>query len=554
MRLNGPILLFSLLLLVHGIAYSEQSTITEATGNACMGDDKSKKQTEQAALTDAKKSAVEFASTYITSETEVKNFQLQNDVLTAYANAEVKIIQEMEKSWYKDASYGDCHRVIIKAEIIPNEKAMENLAKNTQFADDPSAPLKVKVWTGKKEYKQGDKVKVYIKGNKPFFARVLHKDASGETLQLLPNPYRNENYFNGGVVYEIPSGNDKFDLEVSPPFGEENISVYASTLPFGDINIETKGAVYQVITPDKDIGTKTRGIKLTNKTGNNAPSMTAAEFVEDKVSIKSVRNESDSLEKAVLNADTEEDLKRGVSQRTEKAPIANKSNTPAKLLKNGWTHDGETPNQKRIVAAARAVALSSTVSGKSSGPSSIGRGHQTDIDDGDGTRMLDAIQRHNKWVRKSGSLTVEQIKKEMRKAFVGSNYEMKQVNDLVDRIVIVYNPKNIPSSEPAVLTYLGIRRQCHEWADYIGGKGETKQIKNIKDVRPGMGLFIPKPNEHAMIITDVLWKDDMPIKFQVAEANYGSGWVNPKGQKPWERTVRNDRIVDTTVGRVGSYE
>jgi len=116
--------------------------------------------------------------------------------------------------------------------------------KRKDVADDPSAPLHVKVWTDKNEYERGDKMRIYIKGNKPFYACVIYKDAAGEMVQLLPNPYRNENYFQGGVVYEIPSGNDKFDLEISPPFGEENISVYASTSPLGDIDLHSQGGVY----------------------------------------------------------------------------------------------------------------------------------------------------------------------------------------------------------------------------------------------------------------------------------------------------------------------
>jgi len=76
-----------------------QSTITDIEGSACMGDDKSRKQTEQAAITDAKRRAVEFTSTYLKSETEVKDFVVEKDLLAAYANAEVKIIQELEKVW-----------------------------------------------------------------------------------------------------------------------------------------------------------------------------------------------------------------------------------------------------------------------------------------------------------------------------------------------------------------------------------------------------------------------------------------------------------------------
>jgi hypothetical protein len=82
--------------LVARLAFASQSTITASEGNACMGDDKSRKQTEQAAVEDAKRKAVEFASTYMKSQTDVKNFVLENDLVSAYARATIKIIQEME--------------------------------------------------------------------------------------------------------------------------------------------------------------------------------------------------------------------------------------------------------------------------------------------------------------------------------------------------------------------------------------------------------------------------------------------------------------------------
>ncbi len=263
-----------------------QSSITEAEGNACMGDDKSRKQTEQAAFTEARKRAVEFTSTRVKSETEVKNFVVEKDLLAAYAHAEVKVIQELEKVWYKDPASGDCCRVKIKAEVIPDEKSMEKLAQNAQFSDDPAAPLKVQSWTDKRTYKKGEKVKVYIRGNKPFYARVLYRDATGETLQILPNPYRQDNYFNGGAVYEIPAGNDRFDLEVSPPFGEESILVYAGTVPLGAIDLESRGAVYQVKTRAQDIGVQTRGVQLTERPAGRLSLPVAAEIFEDKVVVK----------------------------------------------------------------------------------------------------------------------------------------------------------------------------------------------------------------------------------------------------------------------------
>ena len=270
--------------LLENISYSSQSTITEIEEYACMGYDKSRKQTEEEALTNAKRKAVEYASTYIKSETRVKDFQLEKDLIEAYANATVKIIQELERTWYRDSSSGDCFRIKIKAEVLPDEKAMTKIAREKGSADDPSAPLNVQVWTDKKEYGKGEKIKIYVKGNKPFYARVAYKDAQGKILQLLPNPFRKDNYFNGGVVYEFPSGNDRFELEVTPPFGEEGIIVYAGTNPLGEIDLKTSGSVYEVKTKQQDIGIKTRAVTIRPKEG--APGSGASEFFEGKATLK----------------------------------------------------------------------------------------------------------------------------------------------------------------------------------------------------------------------------------------------------------------------------
>lgn len=266
--------------------YAAQSTIKIAEGSACMGDDKSRKQTETAAAAEAKRNAVESVLTYVSSATEVKNFELQKDLVSAYANATVSVIETLEKSWYKDPAQGDCYKIKLKVEVIPDEKAMKKANEKASDAalDDPSLPLAVKVWTDKASYHAGEKIKIYLKGNKPFFARVIYRDAAKSSLQLLPNPYRQDNYFQGGVIYEIPSGNDKFELEVNPPFGEENIMVYASVSELGDLNLKEEGSVYSVKTKSKDIGIKTRGVKIT--TGGQGNAAQAAEFSEGKVVVK----------------------------------------------------------------------------------------------------------------------------------------------------------------------------------------------------------------------------------------------------------------------------
>jgi hypothetical protein len=262
--------------------WAASSTLVDVDGNACMGDDKSRKQTEQAAMTDAKRNAAERAMTYLKSETQVKDFIVGTDLVNAYALATVKVLQELEKSWFRDARAGDCYRIRIRAEVVPDEKTLQKAAQATALAADPAAPLQVKLWTDRQTYRQGDKVKIYLKGNKPFHARVIYRDARGDTVQLLPNPYRRDAYFHGGTIYEIPSGTDRFDLEVSPPFGEENIVVYASTAELGSIETRAEGGVYRVTTSAQDMGVKVRGIAITDKQGKAA----AAEFSEEKQTIR----------------------------------------------------------------------------------------------------------------------------------------------------------------------------------------------------------------------------------------------------------------------------
>jgi len=65
---------------------------------------------------------------------------------------------------------------------------------------------------------------------------------------LLPNGYRQINYFESGKVYKIPDQGDLFSLTVGPPYGEDQIAVYASEVPLDQVNLQQLGqglALYQ---------------------------------------------------------------------------------------------------------------------------------------------------------------------------------------------------------------------------------------------------------------------------------------------------------------------
>ena len=262
-------------------ARAAQSVIIESEGYACAGVDFSRKQTEESAMQDARRKGGEAALSYIQSETHIKDAMLEKDLMSAYSNAQVKMLQELMKEWFKDPATGDCFRVKLKLEVTPDDKAMASLAKSKggEILDDPAAPLAVKVWTTKDTYKEGETVKVFIKGNRPFYGKMVYKDAGGGLVQLLPNPFRQNNYFNGGAVYEIPSGDDHFDMNICSPFGSEQVTLYASTAPLGDLDLVPSGGVYEVRTKASDIPSGTRGIKISSQ-GKGGGKAAAAEFAE----------------------------------------------------------------------------------------------------------------------------------------------------------------------------------------------------------------------------------------------------------------------------------
>jgi hypothetical protein len=73
-------------------------------------------------------------------------------------------------------------------------------------------------------------------------------------------------------------------MEVTPPFGPENIIVYASTSPLGEIDVAPAGGVYKIKTEPEKIGVRNRGVTLKKK--NSEQKTNLAEFSETHVNYR----------------------------------------------------------------------------------------------------------------------------------------------------------------------------------------------------------------------------------------------------------------------------
>lgn len=157
-----------------------------------------------------------------------------------------------------------------------------------KILSNPRLPLTVRVWSDKQEYRAGERVVFYIKGNRDFYTRIIDVAPSGEMIQLLPNTYRKFRFFEGGKTYYLPDANmgDNFQLNVSPPFGEESVFVLASDAPIGQASFaEYVGAFARVRGSEAEIARGARQ-EVVSKIKSEAGTFSYVEFFEGQWSIR----------------------------------------------------------------------------------------------------------------------------------------------------------------------------------------------------------------------------------------------------------------------------
>ncbi|UCG12670.1 MAG: DUF4384 domain-containing protein, partial [Deltaproteobacteria bacterium] len=230
-------------------------------GYAYLSENMTLAQTRAAAFTNAKRQALEAAMSHIQSKTVVENFQLEYDLITSAAEGSVIVLEQKDHGVEGNNRY----HVWIKAEVLYELRAKKSeLTPHIIMAKE--APLTVKVWTDKNEYKVGESVTVFFQGNRDYYARIVDITPSGRIVQLLPNEYRTSDFFEGGKAYRIPGMRDRFHLLVTPPYGEEHIVVYASEAPLGEVSMVSAGKglrLYQG--QQRDLASRSRAIKVVER-------------------------------------------------------------------------------------------------------------------------------------------------------------------------------------------------------------------------------------------------------------------------------------------------
>ncbi len=252
----------------------KRSSIHTVDGYAYLGENMTPSQARAAAFATAKRQALEAAKTHIKAKTKVKDFQVDYDMIWSNAEGAVTVLEQKDHGLDPKTMR---YHVWIKAEVLYDLKPKKPEGYQAAIMDS-DAPLTVKVWTEKKRYGTGENVRIFIQGNRDFYARIVDITSGGQIIQLLPNDYRRISFFRGGEVYTIPDKGDQFNLQVVPPYGEDRLVVYASEVPLGEVAMDSVGqGLRQYRGLQENLAAQTRGIKVT---GSGIDTDSGAEFYE----------------------------------------------------------------------------------------------------------------------------------------------------------------------------------------------------------------------------------------------------------------------------------
>jgi hypothetical protein len=251
----------------------KRSCIQAVDGYAYLSEDMTLAETREAAFSNAKRQAVEMAKTYISTRTKVVNLETEYDIILSKSEGAVSILEQKDLGVEKNTRY----HVWIKAEVEYSVVPKSGLDIAAAL-ENKNAPLTVKIWTAKKQYRRGEVIQIFMQGNRDYYARIININTEGNIIQLLPNDFKRRNSFNAGKIYRIQDTGDRFVLRASPPYGRDRIIIYASEAPLGDVAMEAVGQGLNRFRGNVgSLAAKPRGIQLEPDTSGSTP---AASFYE----------------------------------------------------------------------------------------------------------------------------------------------------------------------------------------------------------------------------------------------------------------------------------
>jgi hypothetical protein len=252
-----------------GDAIADSKNLETVTGEGCYayGDNETPAQAKRAAQIIAQETAVRSHRVFVQSNTKLKNFQVEEDVIQTASAAMLQNVK-IEKEW-KKGQQEVC--VAISAKISPisaeelikqriNAKDIAQEAANTKVL--PSAPgFGLRLWTNKPDgrFLEGERLIVSVSPARDGYLKLDYFQADGTVVHLVPNLFRGQAFVKAGQTYTFGDDASPEHFVIQGPYGDEAVKAILSARPI-EIPMESGQPVDNSRDYLKNLKSGTRGI------------------------------------------------------------------------------------------------------------------------------------------------------------------------------------------------------------------------------------------------------------------------------------------------------
>jgi hypothetical protein len=225
---------------VHEAVSAESAAKERVTGTGCYqyGDNETPALAKKAARSIAQEEAIKGHRVFVQSETTVKKFQLENDVIHTASAAMLEDVREE-----KEVKNGQQICITIEATISPlsidemirqrvNAKEISQIAQAPIVSKNPSAGVKLWLNQADGRFTEGDRLIIFLESDRDGYLKLDYFQADGTVVHMVPNKFRGQTFIKAGQKYAFGDDSSNEQFFVQSPFGSEVIKAILSTRPF----------------------------------------------------------------------------------------------------------------------------------------------------------------------------------------------------------------------------------------------------------------------------------------------------------------------------------
>ena len=252
----------------HSAVAAQSLETVSGTGCYTYGDDQTPALAKRAALALAQEQAVRSHHVFVQSSATVKNFQLEEDVVTT---ASTGMLQHIHIDKQEQKGQEICTSITAQISPVKLDEVIQQKAKAKKVADAAQIPVltdgsafELKLWTNKpsgEPYIEGEDLEISVRANRDAFLKVDYYQADGRVVHLVPNLFVDDAFVRAGKTYTFGGRHARSGFRITGPFGAETIKAVASTNPLDSL-LASEKPVEESQNYLKNFHAQMRGIKV----------------------------------------------------------------------------------------------------------------------------------------------------------------------------------------------------------------------------------------------------------------------------------------------------